>query len=176
MVDNTLEIARRKIEALDKQIAPLQKEVNRLNDLKEAWLQVLSKAGAGAHIVWSPNPTPEAASDLTADNDQPTREKISEEATEEVEAENDYGGKIGAIRQMFRAAYPKGLTAAAIWKEVQDKGISQRRAFVYSSLNRLKKGDEIVKRKGGKYVALPKLVGDQSEEIDVVGEALKIAS
>lgn len=157
MADQTLEIAKHQIEDLDRQITPLQDEVNRLIGMRDAWIVILKQAEKGSQIVWSPT-VPQEAKVFSPEIEESTEEDLIDNSVDEEDTGDDYGGKIGAVREMFRIAYPKGLTASEIWKEVQEKGISRRRAFVYSTLSRLKKGEEIRKNRNGKYSALPKIL------------------
>jgi hypothetical protein len=138
-----LEFAAAEIERLDGEMA-------RLKSLRDAWQKIIE-----GYSLTTPPPQ------QVAPSDRPVVKMGDEAEGEGVETPNDYGWRINAVRDIFRGNPFKGFTPAEIWKIVQERNISDRQGFVYSTLARLTNKQHQLTRKRGRYYAATSLLGEE---------------
>lgn len=123
----------------------LRAEITRLQEMYDAW-----------DVIERNSKQPELPTE------EPVALGVFETQKEAIAAAKDaaFGWQIDAIRDIFRADPMKGFTPGDIWTIVQSKGISNQKAFVYSTLARLVKQGSLVRRERGKYYATAGLISE----------------
>jgi hypothetical protein len=145
-----LENARISIAEISRQIAALDQERERLYEVLSMYERIEEIAAQPAEIPIEP-------SESMSDHPQNVSKLPHSDEADSAE----YGQKAEALRQIFFSAR-NGLSANNLWKIVTERGISDRRQFVYSNLNRWSQRG-LLMRRNGRYYATEKLLAMRDE-------------